>query len=70
MRLVSQQFCNYWKLEDAYSLAAIFANDGLELHRCDKPTGKPAQMRFIFLNWAASTPRRPLLNDCNSWPHR
>ena len=41
-------FVNYWKLEDAYSLAAIFANDGLELHRCDKPTGKPAQMRFIF----------------------
>ena len=41
-------FVNYWKLEDAYSLAAIFANDGLELHRCDKPTGKPAHMRFIF----------------------
>ena len=41
-------FVNYWKLEDAYSLAAIFANNGLELHRCDKPTGKPAQMRFIF----------------------
>ena len=41
-------FVNYWKLEDAYSLAAIFADNGLELHRCDKPTGKPAQMRFIF----------------------
>ena len=41
-------FVNYWKLEDAYSLAAIFADNSLELHRCDKPTGKPAQMRFIF----------------------
>jgi len=41
-------FVNYWKLEDAYSLAAIFSDNGLELHRCDKPTGLPAQMRFIF----------------------
>ncbi len=41
-------FVNYWKLEDAYSLAAIFADKGLELHRCDKPTGKNAKMRFIF----------------------
>ena len=41
-------YVNYWKLEDAYSLAAIFSDNGLELHRCDKSTGKQAQMRFIF----------------------
>lgn len=41
-------FVNYWKLEDAYSFAAIFADNNLELHRCDKPTGKTAQTRFIF----------------------
>jgi len=41
-------FVNYWTLEDSYSLAAIFANDKLELHRCDLPTGKPATPRFIF----------------------
>ena len=41
-------FVNYWTLEDSYSLAAIFANGPLELHRCDLPTGKPATPRFIF----------------------
>ena len=56
-------FVNYWKLEDAYSLAAIFSDNGLELHRCDKPTGLPAQMRFIFpelgsINAKASTSQR------------
>ena len=40
-------FVNYWKLEDAYSLAAIFADNSLELHRCDKPTGKISDVRFI-----------------------
>jgi len=41
-------FVNYWRLEDSYSLAAIFANGSLELHRCDQPTGKTATARFIF----------------------
>ena len=56
-------YVNYWKLEDAYSLAAIFSDNGLELHRCDKPTGKQAQMRFIFpelgsVHAKAPTPQR------------
>jgi len=56
-------FVNYWKLEDAYSLAAIFSDNGLEQHRCDKPTGKQAQMRFIFpelgsVHAKAPTPQR------------
>lgn len=41
-------FINDWKLEDAYGLAAVIAEDPLEIHRCDKPIGKFAQARFPF----------------------
>ncbi|MCG8586416.1 MAG: PSD1 and planctomycete cytochrome C domain-containing protein [Pirellulales bacterium] len=41
-------FVNQWKLADAYALANVFSNKPLELHRCDKPTGKPAEVRFIY----------------------
>jgi hypothetical protein len=35
-------FVDSWKLQDAYGLAAIVAEDSLEIHECDKPTGKIA----------------------------
>jgi len=41
-------FIDGWKLDDAYSLAAIFADKPLEIHRCDKPTGRTASPRFVF----------------------
>ena len=41
-------FVNDWKLTDAYALASVFADSPLELHRCDKPTGKPASVGFLF----------------------
>lgn len=41
-------FVNDWKLTDAYALASVFADSPLELHRCDKPTGKPAAVGFLF----------------------
>ncbi|MGC6466708.1 MAG: DUF1549 domain-containing protein [Akkermansiaceae bacterium] len=41
-------FIDRWKLEEAYSLAAIFADKPLELHRCDKPTGTMAKAKWIF----------------------
>jgi hypothetical protein len=41
-------FVNYWKLSDAYSLAAVFADQPIEIHRCDKPTGEIARPAFIF----------------------
>jgi len=41
-------FINDWKLDDAYALAAIFADKPLELHRCNKPTGKTARVGFLF----------------------
>ncbi len=41
-------FVNDWKLTDAYALASVFADSPLELHRCDKPTGKPAAIGFLY----------------------
>lgn len=46
-------FVSNWKLSDAYGLAAVFAdeagaNGGLEMVRCDKPTGKKATAAFLY----------------------
>ncbi len=41
-------FIDSWKLEDAYALAAVIADQPLEIHRCDKATGKMAKPRFVF----------------------
>jgi hypothetical protein len=41
-------FIDHWKLDHAYGLAAVVADRPLEIYRCDKPTGKRAQPRFLF----------------------
>jgi len=41
-------FIDRWKLDDAYSLAAVVAERPLQIHRCDKPTGQQASPRFVF----------------------
>ena len=41
-------FIDRWKLDEAYGLAAIFATEPLEIHRCDKATGKMAEAAWIF----------------------
>src|SRR5262249_55785209 len=41
-------FIDNWKLQDAYSLAAVIADAPLEVHRCDKPQGVKATPRFLF----------------------
>jgi hypothetical protein len=41
-------FIDSWKLDDAYSLAAIVADEPLEMHRCDKGTGQMATPRFLW----------------------
>jgi hypothetical protein len=41
-------FINDWKLEDAYGMAAIIAGKPLEMYRCDKPTGKKMDAKFLF----------------------
>lgn len=41
-------FIDSWKLEDAYALAGIVSDKPLEIFRCDKGTGKTAQVRFLW----------------------
>ncbi len=41
-------FIDRWKLEEAYNLAAIFAEKPLEVNRCDKPTGVMATPKWLF----------------------
>ncbi len=41
-------FINNWKLEQAYGLASFFSDKNLEMHRCDKPTGKVVAPKFLL----------------------
>ena len=41
-------FIDQWKLTDAYSLAAVYSNRKLDIHRCDKPTGEVATPAWLF----------------------
>ncbi len=52
-------FVDRWKLTDAYGLAAIYANEKLELHRCDKPTGTIAQAAWVFPELGQIDPDAP-----------
>lgn len=56
-------FVDNWKLADAYGLASAFSEAPLELVRCDVPTGKTAELRFLFpqlgtIDGAAALPDR------------
>lgn len=41
-------FINDWTLEQTYSLAAVFADKPMDVHRCNKPIGKVANPAFIY----------------------
>jgi mono/diheme cytochrome c family protein len=41
-------FVSNWKLEDAYAFANVFAEEQLEIARCEKPTGKFAKTRILW----------------------
>jgi hypothetical protein len=41
-------FVNTWKLADAYRLASVFAEQPLEIHHCDQPTGEISEVGFIY----------------------
>lgn len=41
-------FIDRWKLDEAYGLAAIYAEKPLEIHRCDKPVGRTAKAGWLF----------------------
>jgi hypothetical protein len=52
-------FIDRWKLDDAYSLAAVVADRPLAVHRCDKPTGQTASARFVFPELGAIDAKQP-----------
>ncbi|MBX3748175.1 MAG: DUF1549 domain-containing protein [Verrucomicrobiae bacterium] len=41
-------FIDDWQLTDAYGLAAVYADDRLELVECDRPLGRFATVKFLF----------------------
>lgn len=41
-------FIDDWSLSDAYGLAAVYSDEKLALVECDKPTGKNAEVRFLY----------------------
>lgn len=41
-------FINNLTLDQAYGFANVFSNEPLEIYRCDKPTGRMAQMAFLY----------------------
>ncbi len=52
-------FIDRWTLEETYGLAAVYSNDPLELHRCDKPTGQTATAAWIFPELGEIDPTLP-----------
>ena len=52
-------FIDRWKLTDAYGLAAIVAEEPLEIHRCDKPTGQMATPHFLYPELGDIDPNQP-----------
>ncbi|MEO1995592.1 MAG: DUF1549 domain-containing protein, partial [Planctomycetaceae bacterium] len=41
-------FINDWRSSQIWALASVFAEQPLEIHRCDKPTGKFAEAAFLY----------------------
>jgi hypothetical protein len=52
-------FIDRWKLDEAYGLAAIYSSRPLEIHRCDKPIGKPAAAAWLFPELGQIDPAAP-----------
>jgi len=52
-------FIDHWTLDDAYGLAAIYAEEPLEMHRCDKPTGETAEASWLFPQLGRIDPDQP-----------
>jgi len=52
-------FIDDWKLTDSWGLATVTAEEPLEIYRCDVPTGKTAEPKFIFPELGAIDPALP-----------
>lgn len=49
-------FINDLTLADAYGLAGVYSDQALEMVRCDKPTGKKAELKFLYPELGALDP--------------
>jgi hypothetical protein len=49
-------FIDRWKLDEAYGLAAIYASQPMEIHRCDKPVGRKSEAKWLFPELGAIDP--------------
>ena len=52
-------FINNWTLEQTYSLASIFADAPMDVHRCNKPTGEKAAPSFLYPELGTIDPSAP-----------
>lgn len=52
-------FVDRWKLDEAYALAAVYAEKPLEIHRCDKPVGRQAKAGWLFPQLGNVNPEAP-----------
>ena len=52
-------FIDRWKLDEAYGLAAIYSSHPMEIHRCDKPTGRQAEAKWLFPELGVIDPAAP-----------
>jgi len=52
-------FINDWTLADSYGLASIYADAPMEMFQCDKPTGKVADLKFIYPGLGSIDPKAP-----------
>jgi len=52
-------FTDRWKLDEAYGLAAIYADKPLQVHRCDKPVGRTATASWLFPELGQVNPAAP-----------
>jgi Protein of unknown function (DUF1553)./Protein of unknown function (DUF1549)./Planctomycete cytochrome C. len=53
-------FISRWKLKDAYGLAGFFADERLELVRCDVKLGQFAEPKFLYPELGGVDPMAPL----------
>ncbi len=52
-------FINDYKLTDAHALAAVFADQPLDVYRCDKPTGEKTPPGFFWPGLGQIDPAKP-----------
>ena len=52
-------FINDWTLKQTYAFASIFADQPMDIHRCDKPLGEKAKPAFLYPELGAVDPAAP-----------